>query len=355
MGKQWQPIALQLQRQNVTLGQTLNIQGVLQDSYTSEFLIMVEGTVTTAAATAAIEGLPALIQKVLISGPLPGYNTLTPINGLSGPMLSEFAQFKRRNVSYSFGSLASTGKFGVSIPCTFLNQRLGGAWARMSCLPTNIMGAVNFNIQIASQAQVDTNATPTFAASPLTVYVQQNEYKASTIPPLSALVPASQVQSGAFQFIPSSLNYLTTGTMVAGSAIQQLFPNGTYLALLLRAFSTTASGVATARQSDTVAGGPIDLSVTSPGLILQDVNQQPKSAVTWYTIRKDNLDNIYDSLVTGNACFQFNNRAWEIFQPAIGPNQIPLIYPVTLTGTTNPRVDFVYEQIFDSMNWLGLI
>jgi hypothetical protein len=351
----WQDIALQLQRQTITFGNTINIQGVLQDSYTSEFIIGVEGTISTAAATACIEGLPAILQKVNISGPLSGYAPLTPVNGLSGPMLMDISQFIRRSVSYSFGSLGSTGKFGVYIPCTFINPRMRYPWSHMGILPTSLMGAVNFNILVASQAQLDTNGTPTLAFSTLTLYVQQNEYKASTVPLMSPLVPAANVPKGSFQFIPTSLNYVQNSSVQTSAQTQQQFPNGTYLLLLVRSFSTTASGVATVRQADTAATGPIDTSVTTSGLILQDVNQAPKTAATYYTIRKDNLDNIFDSLVTGNCCFQYNNGVDKIFQPIVGPNQIPLNYGTTTTGTTSPRIDFVYQQLFDTQNWLGLV
>lgn len=352
--KAWQEISLQLQRQSTTLGAVVNIQGVLQDSYTSEFIIAVEGTVSTAAATACAEGLPAILQKVNINGPLAGYAPLTPINGLSGPMLTEVGQFIRRNLSYSFGALGSTGNFGIYIPCTFVQPRLAYPWSLMSILPTNLMGAVNFNVQIATQGQLDTNSTPTLAFSTLTIYVQQNEYKASTIPALSPLVPAAQVPSGSFQFIPSSLNYVQNLNIQTSNQSQQLFPNGTFLLILIRAFSATSNGVPTTRQADGSSGGPIDESVTTSGLILQDVNQSPKYATTWYTIRKKNKDNVVDSLVTGNGCFEMNNGVSNIFQPIIGPNQIPLNYGSTTASTTNPRLDFVYQQIFDTQNWLGL-
>lgn len=356
----WQDIALQLQRQTITLGSTVNVQGVLQDSFTSEFIIMVEGTISTAAATAAIEGLPSLLQKININGPLPGYSTLTPINGLSGPMLVETGQFIRRNISYSFGSLGSTGKFGVSIPCTFINPRYGYPWSHMSVLPTNQMGAVNFNILVASQAQLDTNATPTIAFSTLTMYIQQNEYKANSIPAMASLVPAAQIPQttpALFQFIPSSLNYVQLTTQITTTnQLQQLIPNGTTTLLLIRAFTATSSaGVATVRQADTGTAGPIDTSTTTAGFILQDVNQQPKTAATFYTIRKENLDEIYDSLTTGNACLEYNRGISRIFQPSVGPNQIPLNMGTTTSGTTNPRIDVVYQQIFDTQNWLSLV
>jgi hypothetical protein len=50
-----------------------------------------------------------------------------------------------------------------------------------------------------------------------------------------------------------------------------------------------------------------------------------------------------------------NRNLSDVFQPSQGPNQVPLLYPVVLTSTTNPRIDFVYEQLFDSANWLGLL
>lgn len=351
--KAWQDISLQLQRQNVVLGQTLNIQGILQDSYTSEFLIVIEGVIATAAATAAIEGLTAILQKINISGPLPGYQPLTPVNGLSGPMVTEIGQFIRKNLSFSFGGLGTTGKFGCTIPCTFINPRMKYPLSHMAILPTNIMGAVNFSVQVATQAQLDTNGTATLAFTSINIYVQQNEYKANSIPALAPLIPAPN--AGLFKFVPSSLNYVQNQNVQASQQSQQLFPNGTYMLILIRSFPTTVGGVASSRQSDTAVTGPFDTSITSQGIVIQDVNQAPKSAEDWYSLRKKNLDTIDDPLVTGNVCFQYNQGADKIFQPIIGPNQIPLNYATVLTSTTAPRIDFVYQQIFDTMNWLGLV
>jgi hypothetical protein len=355
MPQPWQDNPLQLQRLNTSLGSVVNFPGVLQDSYTSEFLIFIEGTIGTAAATAAIEGLSLLAQRVTINGPLAGYNPLNPINNVSGSMLTEYAQFKRNNVSYSFGSLGSTGKFSVCIPCTFINPRLRYPFSHMTVLPTKWMGAVNFNVQISSQAQLDTNGTPTLAFSTLTIYVQQNEYKASSIPPLATLGQAIPSNAFLLQFIPSTLNYYSFSSITTTGGQQQLFPNGTYLGLLIRSFQTTVNGSGTVRQADTSVNGPLDTSVTTSGIILQDVNQSPKVSSNFYAIRSDNLNNIYDSLVTGNACLQFNRSLSKIFQTTVGPNQIPLVFGTTTTGTSTPRIDFVYEQIFDSQNWLGLV
>jgi hypothetical protein len=350
----WDNVALQLQRQNITFGNTVNVQGVLQDSYTSEFLIMVEGTISTVAATACIEGLPAILQKININGPLAGFGPLTPFNGLSGPMIVDASQFVRRSISYSFGSLGSTGKFAVSIPCTMINQRFRYPWSHMSVLPTSLMGAVNFNILVASQAQLDVNVSPTLDFSTLTMYVQQNEYTRESIPLMSPNVPAAQVPKGSFQFIPMSWNYAQNQNIQTAAQTQQLLPNGTYTLVLIRSFTTQVNGVPTVRQSDAGTAGPIDTSVTTSGMILQDVNQQPKVAATYYTLRKDNQDNAYDVIVVGNACYQFNNGVDRIFQPSPGPNQIPINIGTTTTGTSNPRLDFCYQQIFDTQNWLGL-
>lgn len=353
--KSWQAIALQLQRQNASFGNQLNFLAI-QDSYVSEFIIGIEGTISTAAATAAVEGLSSLVSKVSVSGPLTGYQPLTPINNLSGPMLVEAAQFIRGNVSFGYGSLGSTGNIGEYIPTTFLHPRLPAPWRYMSCLPANLMGSCTINVTMAAQNQCDTNATPTLAFSNLTCFIQQNEYKSNSIPALSPLVPAAQVVNGAFQFIPTTLNYYSQLNPQAGQQNQQLFPNGTYMMFLLRSFASTSSTTRTPLTRQTDAGQvPIDGSITSAGLVLQDVNQSPKSAVTWGTLRKDNLDHVTDSLVPGNVCFQFNRGISDIYQPIVGPNQIPLNYPIVLTGTTLPRVDFVYMQLFDSMNWLGLV
>lgn len=356
MSKPWDNIFLQLQRLNGVFGQQLAFQAI-QDSIVSEFIIGVEGVIGTAAATATVEGLPSIISKVQVGGTLTGYQPLTPINGMSGPMLAECAQFIRSNVSYSFGSLGSTGAFGVYIPCTFLHPRLPGMWRYMSCLPAKWMGNLTVNVTIGTQAQMDTNASPTLAFTSLSVVIQQNEYKVSSIPStLSPLVPAGSVPSGSFQFVPTTLNYVQNLNPQAGQQQQQLFPNGTYMLFLIRSFTgtTTATRTPTARQTDGTAG-PIDTSISTIGLVLQDVNQSPKQAVDWYTMRFENLNNITDSLVAGNGAMQFNRGLSDIFQPLIGPNQVPLNYPVVLTGTTNPRIDFCYMQLFDAMNWLQLV
>jgi hypothetical protein len=333
----WQKQVIQLSRLAGAFGQQLNFL-CTQDSYIEELLIGVEGTIGTAAATAAIEGLSAIIQNVRVTGTLSstGQN-LNPINNVRGPQLLELAQFIRANVSYSFGALGTAAAFGIYVPSTFSYFRMGGALTYMSVLPANSMGSVSVNITVANQNQLDTNATPTLAFTTLSVFVQQNQFMATSLP-----------AAGKWQYIPNTVDQLVR-TNITTTVFQEQFPNGAaYLNILVRSFTTTvaATGVATARQTDGTAG-PIDTSTTSAGLTLLDVNLKPKKAVDWYSLRKENLDNITDSLVAGNGCFQFNRGIQDVWMPTIGPNYIPL--QVGYVATTNSKVEYVYQRLYDDL------
>lgn len=338
----WQKQVIQLQRQSAALGTTVNVLGQL-DSWVGEYIIAIEGNVTTVAATANPEGLPALLQQMRITGTLANGTPISPVNNIRGPQLAEIAQFIKANVTYSYGSLGSTGNFGTYIPCTFEHPRLGDSLRYISCLPAGTMGALNLSIQFANQNQVDTNTTPTFAAT-FSVGVQQNQYYASSIP------------AGSPYYL-STLDQVVQANPQSGSGQQQLFPNGSaYLNFLVRSMSNTNSTTRACVAKQTDAGQvPIDASTSSVGFNLQDANNVPKIQTYWGDLRKDNLDAITDSLVTGNVCFQFNRGPNAIWRPAPGSNQIPLVIPYNITGTTNPLVEFVYQRLFDPANTLQLI
>jgi hypothetical protein len=121
----------------------------------------------------------------------------------------------------------------------------------------------------------------------------------------------------------------------------------------MSATSTTVRACVT-KQADGAATGPIDNTITSAGFSLLDSNNVPKRQSDWYQIRKDNLDHITDSLVAGNACFQFNRGLQDVWRPTPGPSIIPLNVPYTTTSTTNPLVEFVYQRLFDPANALNL-
>lgn len=339
----WQKQVIQLQTTPAVLGQTLNFQ-CQQDSYIGELLISLQGVIGTAAATANPEGLAALVSSVRVTGALNAGGNVNPINNIRGPQLNEMAQFIRANVSYSFGSLSSTGAFGVEIPCTFEHVRMAGFLRYMSVLPANAMGQLSIAVAIANQTGLDTNATPTFALTSLNVTVQQNQYFANTLDPkyVYYYTAMDQVQ----------LTLVTAGTY------QQQFPNGAaYLAILLRSMATTSATYRTCitKQADGGAG-PIDTGISQQGKNLQllDANNVPKEQLDYYELRKANLDQITDSLVPGNACFQFNRGITDIWRPIPGNNYIPLNLQLSTSGTTLPLIEFVYLRLFDPSNSLSL-
>jgi hypothetical protein len=343
---------IQLQRQTATLGSTVNVLAQL-DSIVSEFVILVEGTIGTAAATANPEGLAAILQQVRITGTLSDGTPVSPINNIRGPQLNEIAQFIKTNVSWSWGALTSTGAFGAYVPCTFENWRMNetvvvngtGVTTRfMSCLPAGTMGALSLSITLANQNQLDTNAAPTLAFTTISIGVQQNQF-------FKASIPAQ------FTYFPNSIDQQVQANPQAGTGQQQLFPNGTgYLLFLIRSMTTTttATRTCTAKQADGT-NGPVDATFTSLGLSLQDSNNVPKYQEGWENIRKENLDHITDSIVAGNACLQFNRGLQSVWRPSPGSNTIPLSVPYQLTGTTNPLVEYIFMRLWDPNNLLGLI
>lgn len=337
----WQKQVIQLQKSPAVFGQTLNFQAQ-QDSFIGEFLIQVEGSIGTAAATANPEGLASLIQNVRVTGALNAGGNVNPINNIRGPQLTEFAQFIRVNVSYSFGSLGSTGAFGLSIPCTFEHVRMAGRLRYMSVLPANQMGQLSVAVSMANQNQCDTNATPTLVLSGVYVTVQQNQYFANTLDPK-------------YVYYYSSMDQVQQ-TNISGGTWQQQFPNGAaYLGILIRSMTSTTATIraCTAKQADGVAG-PIDTSTTATGLQLLDANNVPKEQLDWYQGRKANLDQITDSLVAGNFCFQFNRGITDVWRPIPGNNYIPLNLGLSTSGTTNPLIEYIYLRLFDPTNSLNL-
>lgn len=339
----WQRQTIQLGKQSVVLGQAVNYLCQL-DSWVSEFIIGLEGVIGTAAATANPEGLASLIQQVRVNGTLADGTPVSPINNIRGPQLGELAEFIRARVTFSYGALGTTGNFGVYIPCTFEHIRLGPAYQYMSCLPAGTMGALTINVTMANQNQVDTNSTATFALTSAQMGVQQNQFFASSVPAKSP-------------YYLSTVDQLVQSNPLAGSGQQQLFPNGSaYLNILLRSMSNTNSTTRACVTKQTDTGQvPIDASPGSVGLNLQDANNVPKVQTFYGDLRKENNDNVTDTIVAGNVCFQFNRGISSVWRPSPGSNQIPLIVPYVLTGTTNPQVEFVYQRLFDPLNNLNLI
>lgn len=338
----YQRQSIQLQRLTMLLGDTQNFQAQL-DSLISEFVVGVQATVSVIAATPNAEGVNAIVQQIQVNGALNG-GSISPINSIRGPQLAEMAQFIRTNVSYSYGSLGSTGAIGVFIPCTFEKFRMEYPLRTMSCLPSDNMGSLNVRVTLSTQAQLDTNAAPTMAFSNITVFVQQNQFFKGTIP-------------SDWAFFYTSMDQIVQNNLVANTQFQTLLPNGAaYELILIRSMTATnpTTRAAVTKQVDGSGNGPINALTTSNGILLLDANNVPKRAVYYNTIRKDNLDNITDALVNGNACFQFNRGLWDIWRPQLGNNTIPLNIDVNLTGTTSPAFEVVHQRLFDPKNSLAL-
>lgn len=339
--KQVQPYfqrqTLQLARQTFALGGTVLSFQASRDSIIKGFNIVVEGTIGTAAATASVEGLAALVQNVSIRGSHKTESNVNPINNLSGPDLFELYQFQNASLPRVSGSLSSTGAFRLNIPVYFDNPRMPAPFNLATCLPAQNMTDLTIEIRTALQAQVDTNAVPTFALTSASCYVVQDQYMVETIDP-------------DWKWTRNSLDVLDVPVLTTGSLDINLPTGGYYSLILMRAAATkNSAGVILTKQSDTTAyasSAPFNLDVGG-GMKLYDVNKRVKLETDYLSIRADNLASTLDSLVDGNACIQFNQSPNQLYwtgQPTRGTNNLVLTTQVR-TGT-NASVRTVYQRIF---------
>lgn len=149
------------------LGSSLNFE-VSREFHIESIILQLSGTITAGAATMNTDGLAKLLKNVNVEV-ADGVTTRQPVNG-SGSMLLE-------NAVQQIGSLdadtaaalaitTGTGAFSINYPIFFAPPQIKDPTRSLFLLPApRYTSNIQVNIDIASQAEIDTNGSATFAAS----------------------------------------------------------------------------------------------------------------------------------------------------------------------------------------------
>lgn len=330
--------------QTFSLGQTFNFD-INRDSVVDEVFIVLEGTITTAAATAAIEGLAALVQSVQVRGSMAGVGEIVPVSNASGPDLAELYQFQVGALvnETGQGALGSTGFFRVIIPVRFAQQFWGNEIAnRCTSLAAYAMSSLSLSITSATQAQVDTNASATFVLGTTVCWLRIFQCFRDS-------VPANFMDTNIRTSIEVKENAAVTTQAPASDSLPA---GGDYSLILLRAFS--AGGASQTKQA--LSGTAPFTNGATQSIKLYDLTRYIKADISFNDLRASNLQDVFDTIPTGNACFIYNRGPTKLFQTgAINKAQSDIRLEYTATApSAGGKIRFVYQRIFDPNNVLGI-
>lgn len=321
---------------SVTLGGGGSI-GIPRDSVVERIDIVVEGSITTAAATAAVEGLPRLLESVSLRGSARSAGQILPITQLRGDDLYELAQFKRGALTPIDGALGSTGFFRFVIPIHLRNYFLGNEIDNMrTALPAYDMSEFSLALKFASQAALDVNVSPTFVLGTTTCYLRIHQCYPGT-------QPADMVYLRATQEV-SVDDAITTGT-----TRQFALPaGGDYSLILARSFSG-----ANAKQAN--SGSAPYTTGAAQVIRVYDRNRFIKKESSFLDLRAENIDYTMDALVTGNAAIVYNRGKDLLFQTSgLDKSQSDIRIEANQTAATGAKIRYIYERIQDPNNVLQI-
>lgn len=343
-----------------TIGANLNGQTLSFDLDRSGLIhgldITIEGDIGTAAATASVGGLFDIIQNVRLAFTLTNGGSFTPINGLTGSDLAELSQFKRGIFPRVVGSLGATGQFRITIPIDMVqygwsgqlastsSAQVGNVYPRFACsLPAYACSTATLSFSVATQNQLDSNGTPTLVVANVNAFVTQRQ------------VPKTLVPTNMY-YAQNQLDITEFTNLTTGTNNQYNLAAGGYLTLaLIRSFSAT-----NVKQADgTVSPFTSNIAATAaPTQLLQmlDTQRVPKVDGSFQLLRDWNYEAIVDTLITGNACFQYNRSQNQAFNTsglvASSTNQIPII--ANITAAANSKIRVVTERVFDPQGYLQI-
>lgn len=315
-----------------TLGGTTAIQ-LNRDSLLEGIRIIITGTIATAAATASIEGLPALLQSITLRGSSSGTN-YQPINSLSGPDLYELHQFRRGAVPVADGALGSTGFFRIEIPITFRQWWFQGTDSYRTCLPAFQMSDLTLTMVAATQAQVDTNGTPTFALTSASIYVIQEESYRESVPK-DFENPAIYLQE-LFEVTQWDVQLVTNPNFIF-----EIPAGGLYSYLLLRSFSA-----ANVKQAD--SGSAPFTNGSTQQITLYDLAKRVKKDCSFMDLRGSNINDVVDTPIVGNACFVYGHEQNQLFDTTtLNKTTANVNMNANITTATGSKVRIVRNRIFN--------
>lgn len=330
---------LQRETQTLTLAGSTLSWDLQRSSIIKCIWLELECVIGTVAATPTVEGIFNLIKSVTLQGTLDGQN-YTPINNLTGKDLYDMYQAQTGNLPLVIGSgLGSTGYNRIRVPLCF-DQKRWGALRYVTALRARDCSDLNLQITPANQADVDVNGTPTLVLTSCNITVFQDQFDVYSIP---AKYPTLKM-----------LNSFKEYTNIASQsqAEHQLPAGGLYSFIVLKSYASV-----NAKQSPatTPASAAPILTIQGSSINLYDLNQQVKQKITFPTLIEDNIDDVVDTLVTGNAMFLFNRGTNDLFYTgAIEKAESYVNIRLDLVAATGSKVRYVYQRIFDPNDMLSL-
>jgi len=222
----------------LALGQTIRFE-LTREFHIEALYLMVVATPSAAMATANADALQAIVNRVQVQVSDGAQNR--NVVDVSGPALLELAlQWQGgldRDTATNLGTNPSSGAKTLVYPIWFAHPQLADPVGSVLLLP-----APRFNsnpvvtVTFATQAQMDTNATPTFAVSALTARL---------------VIIRRQVNRPKFPIFNTELAELEVSYATTGNAqLYELQIPGSYTGILLRDYTS-----ATARGSIMTTGG----------------------------------------------------------------------------------------------------
>jgi hypothetical protein len=250
----------------LALGQTIRFE-LTREFHIEAIFLYVIATPSAAMATANADNLQAIVNRVQVQVSDGAQNR--NVVDCSGPALLELAlQWQGgldRNTAANVGTNPSSGAKTLIYPIWFAHPQLADPVGSVLLLP-----APRFNsnpvvsVTFATQAQMDTNATPTFAVSALTAKL---------------IIIRRQVNRPKFPIFNTELAELSVTYATTGNAqLYELQIPGSYTGILLRDFTAL-----TTRGSIQTAGGENRLQLL--GTVIRRFDTQDLTAENDLSLR----------------------------------------------------------------------
>lgn len=320
---------------SLSLGQTVRFE-LTREFHIEAIMLKVDVTVSGVSATPSADKILDLIKRVKLTCS-DGSRTRTPIDA-SGVALIELAKqwqggLDRRTTLAIGGNSATT--YNITIPIYFAHPQVTDPLGSVLLLP-----APRFNnnpvleVQIASQADMDTNAVPTFAVSALTarcVVIRRQVSKTNWPTFDTELVELEQA-------------YPTTGN----NQLYELQIPGSYTGILLRSYTS-----ATARGDVMVANGEFKLQILGTVLRrfrlldLQDENDASKFNPT---AAQDFVGSYYLDFLTDKSGSEVSDFGSVLDANVLAASGARVQLLQDITGGAGVKVKYLSHRIFGDLS-----
>lgn len=230
---------------STTLGAQVRTE-LTRDFHIAKIFLVCDVVVSGAIATATADGLLGLINRVTLNV-TDGSISRNPID-CSGRALIEYCQQAcGGNDRYTLAAKdkLAIGTYKITYPIFFESPQLQDPFGSQLLLPAPRYNANPvLSIQVASQSQIDSNGTPTFAVSSLTI---------------TPVVVRREVNIANFNTWDAELVEITQNYTASGAnQLYELQVPGNYASILMRMYTSAA-----ARGNNLIANGEVKLQALS--------------------------------------------------------------------------------------------